>query len=109
MTISWAEGQPPIIGTPAKPIGDGRVSFAIRPEKIAISGERPVDRNNVVQGKVLDIAYLGNLSTYHVALADGTIIKAQTANSRRRASRPFTWDDEVWLSWTDTAGIVLES
>ncbi|MFO8126812.1 TOBE domain-containing protein, partial [Yoonia sp.] len=107
MAISWTEGQPPIIGTPARPMDAGKVSFAIRPEKIAISAERPMDRNNVVQGKVLDIAYLGNLSTYHVALPNGMVIKAQAANSRRRASRPFTWNDEVWLSWTDTAGIVL--
>ena len=109
VSIAWAEGQPPIIGTPSKPMGDGKVSFAIRPEKIAISAEKPTDRNNTVQGKVLDIAYLGNLSTYHVQLPTGVVIKAQAANSRRRASRPFTWEDEVWLSWTDTAGIVLDS
>ena len=109
VSIAWSEAHPPIMGTPAKPIADGKVSFAIRPEKVAISSEKPTDRNNVVHGKVLDIAYLGNLSTYHVALPDGTVIKAQTANSRRRSSRPFTWDDDVWLSWTDTAGIVLEN
>ena len=109
VSIAWAEGQPEIIGTPSKPITDGRVSFIIRPEKIAISTEKPADRQNAVQGTILDIAYLGNLSTYHVKLADGTIIKAQAANSRRRASRPFTWEDEVWLSWTDTAGVVLDN
>jgi putrescine transport system ATP-binding protein len=109
MSISWAEGQPPIIGTPAQPMADGRVSFAIRPEKVAITADRPTDRNNVVQGKVLDIAYLGNLSTYHVALPNGIIIKAQMANARRRESLPFTWEDEVWLSWTDTAGVVLDA
>jgi putrescine transport system ATP-binding protein len=109
VSIAWAEGQPDIIGTPSKPISDGKVSFIIRPEKIAISTNRPTDRQNAVQGTILDIAYLGNLSTYHVKLANGTVIKAQAANSRRRASRPFTWEDEVWLSWTDTAGVVLDS
>ncbi len=109
VSIAWAEGQPSIIGTPSKPISNGKVSFAIRPEKVAITAEKPADRHNAVQGKVLDIAYLGNLSTYHVELAGGIIIKAQAANSRRRASQPFTWNDEVWLSWTDTAGIVLDS
>ena len=70
--------------------------------------EKPADRRNAVQGKVLDIAYLGNMSTYHVEMANGQIIKAQAANQRRRASLPFTWEDKVWLSWTDTAGVVLE-
>jgi len=60
-----------------------------------------------VRGRVHDIAYLGNISTYHVGLAGGQIVKAQTVNNRRLSRRGFTWDDEVWLSWTDTAGLVL--
>ena len=108
VSIAWAEGQPPIIGTPSRPVGNGLVNFVIRPEKIAISTEKPADRNNAFAGKVLDIAYLGNMSTYHVEMPDGTIIKATAANQRRRDSLPFTWEDKVWLSWTDTAGVVLE-
>jgi putrescine transport system ATP-binding protein len=107
VSIAWAEGQPEIIGTPSSPVPAGRVNFVIRPEKVAISADRPADRNNAVQGKVLDIAYLGNMSTYHVEMPDGTIIKATAANQRRRESLPFTWGDPVWLSWTDTAGVVL--
>jgi putrescine transport system ATP-binding protein len=108
-SIGWAAGQPNIIGTPANPVADGKVSFIIRPEKVMISAEKPADRQNAVQGTVIDIAYLGNISTYHVQLTNGTLIKAQAANSRRRASRPFTWEDNVWLSWTDTAGVILEA
>jgi putrescine transport system ATP-binding protein len=107
VSIAWAEGQPEIVGTPSQPIGDGRVSFIIRPEKIAISSDKPADRRNAVRGKVLDIAYLGNMSTYHVEMPNGTVIKAQAANQRRRDSLPFTWEDPVWLSWSDTAGVVL--
>ena len=109
VSIAWAEGQPDIIGTPSVPISDGRVSFIIRPEKVAITKDKPEDRRNALKGKIVDIAYLGNMSTYHVALVDGTMIKAQTANSRRRASLPFTWEDSVWLSWSDTAGVVLDA
>jgi putrescine transport system ATP-binding protein len=35
------------------------------------------------------------------------MMKAQAANNRRLSRRSFTWEDEVWLSWTDTAGLVL--
>ncbi|MEM9475870.1 MAG: ABC transporter ATP-binding protein [Pseudomonadota bacterium] len=108
-TLSWAEGQPQIIGTPGAGLNGGSAIFAIRPEKVAISAERPADRNNVVQGRVHDIAYLGNISTYHVQLPGGQIIKAQTANNRRVSRRTFTWEDEVYLSWTDTAGLILAS
>ena len=57
---------------------------------------------------MLDIAYLGNISTYHVELPGGQIIKAQTANTDRISRRDFTWEQPVWLSWTDTAGVVLD-
>ena len=49
--------------------------------------EKPEKLTNAVKGKVLDIAYLGNLSTYHVELPTGHMIKAQTANTRRIARR----------------------
>jgi putrescine transport system ATP-binding protein len=108
--IAWAEGQPPLIGTSATRFDKGdKCRFAIRPEKVRISAAKPEDRNNAIPGKVLDIAYLGNVSTYHVTLPNGVVIKAQTANTNRLSRRDFTWEDDVWLSWTDTAGILLQS
>jgi putrescine transport system ATP-binding protein len=60
-----------------------------------------------LQGRILDIAYLGNVSTYHVELDNGIIMKAQMANNRRISRRDLTWDDQVWVSFTETAGLVL--
>ena len=106
--IHWREDAPALRGQAAEPVRPGeRATLAIRPEKIAISRERPEARNNVLQGRVHDIAYLGNISTYHVRLSDGHVVQAQVANHRRIARRDFTWEDEVWLSWSDTAGVVL--
>ncbi len=106
--IDWREGMSPVRGMAAEPVAPGqRATLAIRPEKIAISRERPEGRHNAVAGRVHDIGYLGNISTYHVRLADGHIVKAQVANQRRIARRDYTWEDEVWLSWSDTAGVVL--
>lgn len=108
--INWMESLPPLNAKSSLPLSDGQsCHLAIRPEKVAINAEKPEGAVNAVQGKVLDIAYLGNLSTYYVQLADGTIIKAQTANTRRISRRSFTWEDPVWLSWTATAGVLLES
>ena len=107
--LTFAEGQPSVYCKTDKQLANGSTGhIAIRPEKVSISAEKPTDRRNVLQGKILDIAYLGNISTYHVELAGGKIIKAQTANTRRLSNRPFTWEDNVWLSWTDTAGVLLE-
>ncbi|KIN63002.1 Putrescine ABC transporter, ATP-binding protein [Sulfitobacter noctilucicola] len=108
-TLDWADGQRPITATSQKPFSDGQTAhLAIRPEKIRISSDAPTDAPNALQGKVLDIAYLGNLSTYHVELPGGQVIKAQTANTRRIARRDITWEDPVWISWSATAGVMLE-
>ncbi|MFG6530094.1 MULTISPECIES: ABC transporter ATP-binding protein [unclassified Sulfitobacter] len=106
--LNWIDGQPPLTATSAAPFSEGQQAhLAIRPEKIRISTERPEDAPNALQGKVLDIAYLGNLSTYHVELPGGQVIKAQTANTRRIARRDITWEDPVWISWSATAGVLL--
>ncbi|WP_291728069.1 ABC transporter ATP-binding protein [Leisingera sp. F5] len=106
--LSWHEGHAPLTVQSPNPLSDGQnCQLAIRPEKVSISAEKPEQADNSVQGRILDIAYLGNLSTYHVELPTGTVIKAQTANTRRIARRAYTWEDTVWLSWTATAGVLL--
>ena len=107
--LAWAEGARPICAIAGDSIATGgQAAFVIRPEKLAIATEEPVDRNNRVQGRVEDIAYLGNVSTYNVRLPGGQLIRAQAANTRRVSRRAITWDDTVWLSWSDTAGIILQ-
>ncbi|MCF6430751.1 ABC transporter ATP-binding protein [Leisingera sp. MMG026] len=106
--MSWHEGHAPLTVQSPNPLSDGQnCQLAIRPEKVSISAEKPEQADNSVQGRILDIAYLGNISTYHVELPTGAVIKAQTANTRRIARRAFTWEDTVWLSWTATAGVLL--
>lgn len=107
--LDWG-GDTPSTAASQRPLSDGQhAHLAIRPEKITITATRPEGAVNAVQGKVLDIAYLGNLSTYHVALPTGQVIKAQTANTRRVSRRDYTWEDTVWLSWNTTAGVLLET
>ncbi|MCY3982509.1 MAG: ABC transporter ATP-binding protein [Roseovarius sp.] len=107
--IHHAEGLPPLFAKSNLSLKNGTGAYlAIRPEKISIAAEQPSSARNAIKGAIQDIAYLGNLSTYHVELPNGTIVKAQATNNRRLANRPFTWEDEVWLSWTDTAAVLLD-
>ena len=108
VSIAWDSGQPELAGVSDAQLSPGdRCTLAIRPEKVSISAERPDDADNAVRGRVHDIGYLGNVSTYHIRLDGGRIVKAQAANTRRVARRAFAWEDEVWLSWRRTAGVVL--
>ncbi|AGI68064.1 putrescine transport ATP-binding protein PotG [Octadecabacter antarcticus 307] len=107
MDVHWDDNQPAIHVTTDSPLAARTLChFAIRPEKVSISAEKP-DAMNIMKGKIIDIAYLGNISTYHVEIAAGVIFKAQATNNRRLSRRTYTWEDEVYLSWTDTAGVVL--
>jgi putrescine transport system ATP-binding protein len=107
LSLHWAKDQPEIIATNGDEALDGKeITLAIRPEKLGISKSKP-DAPNTLQGKVIDIAYLGNISTYHVELAGGQMIKAQVANTRRISRRDITWEDTVWVSFSGTAGVLL--
>jgi len=82
--------------------------FAIRPEKIAISLDRPDDvAVNAVEGEVWDIGYLGDVSVYHVRLPSGATVKSTVTNRTRLVERPIGWDDKVWLSWSRDGGVML--
>ncbi len=82
--------------------------FAIRPEKISISLDRPQNGTiNAVEGEVWDIGYLGDVSVYHVRLPTGATMKATVTNRSRLVERPITWEDKVWLTWTRDGGVIL--
>ena len=107
--LAVMEGTPDLrVITPDTPPAGTTAWLALRPEKISISRSRP-DADNALSGKVLDIAYLGNISTYHVELADGSIVKAQESNRQRADRRGITWEDPVWVSWEEDAGVLLRA
>src|SRR5262245_24932138 len=89
----------------AKP-GD-TVWVALRPEKVRVLRVKPAATENCVGGVVRDIAYLGDLSVYNVALDNGFVMHAAAANLTRLIERSISRDDRVWLTWDASAGIVL--
>src|SRR5690606_28635706 len=92
---------------------DAIVSAAIRPEKINISIERPPVQagsnqdDNVVQGTVHEIAYMGDMSVYLVQLASGKVVRVTQPNIYRHADDSITWDQTVYLSWHASSPVVL--
>ena len=88
---------------------DMDVIFALRPEKVVISKEMPDQPHNRFRGKIEEIAYFGSHSVMHIRLPSGLKLLAHVPNSRRWANEDFTWEDEVWASWDEMAGVVLSS
>ncbi|MDG2526701.1 polyamine ABC transporter ATP-binding protein [Stenotrophomonas sp. HITSZ_GD] len=86
-----------------------QVSFAVRPEKLAIGKDEPAHPYNKARGTIEDIAYFGSHSVYHVRLPSGFKLMANFTNQQRWASEGMTWGDEVWVSWGENDGVVLTS
>lgn len=83
--------------------------WAIRPEKMHVSREKPEGQfgANVTKGMVEDIAYLGDMSLYQVVLDSGKRVRVSQTNSVRGNPDAITWDEHVYVSWADNAGSVL--
>ncbi|HQZ11817.1 MAG TPA: polyamine ABC transporter ATP-binding protein [Devosia sp.] len=88
---------------------DQTLWYAIRPEKITLTRERPEGDANITRGFVEDIAYLGDMSVFQVLLDSGKRIRVTKANSRRGDPDAISWDEHVWANWGDTSGSVLVS
>ncbi|HDZ55639.1 MAG TPA: polyamine ABC transporter ATP-binding protein [Pseudomonas xinjiangensis] len=85
-----------------------KIVYALRPEKVWVSPEKPEQQYNWAHGEVHDIAYLGGHSVFYIKLDSGLIVQAFFANSERRLPR-MTWEDKVYISWDDDAGVILHS
>ncbi|MCU1727204.1 polyamine ABC transporter ATP-binding protein [Pseudomonas sp. 7P_10.2_Bac1] len=89
-------------------VEDKHITYAIRPEKMLITTEKPTYEHNWSRGKVHDIAYLGGHSVFYVELPSGKLVQSFVANAERQGARP-TWDDQVYVWWEDDSGVVLRS
>ncbi|ACX97185.1 ABC transporter ATP-binding protein [Halothiobacillus neapolitanus] len=83
------------------------VAGALRPEKIQLSKEKPEAKYNWCEGEVVEMAYFGAHTTYHLKLASGMILKAQEINITRDLSCGLTWGDRAYAQWDNLAMVVL--
>ena len=85
---------------------DAPVSVAIRPEKIQLSRERPAQQDNVLQGVITGIAYLGDATRYLVRLPTGFLLRVTAPNVFRHEER-LQHDECVWLHWHASSPVVV--
>ena len=92
------------------------VHVAVRPEKMSKQTETVQDADrespaevgfNQAQGVIEDLAYLGSLTTYHVRLDGGSVVKVTHTNAARHGSSAMTWGDRVYVWWCGSDVVVL--
>ncbi|AYG61291.1 ABC transporter ATP-binding protein [Rhizobium jaguaris] len=99
-TLRTATGEMPTEGS--------RAGFAIRPEKLRVTPRPPANASvNAAEGEIWDIAYLGDMTVFHVKLKSGQVVKASSLNAVRAVEEPFAYDQDVWVSFDENAGVLL--
>jgi putrescine transport system ATP-binding protein len=83
------------------------VWVALRPEKIALTRAAVPGPDNCVRGVVKEIAYMGDLSIYLVKLASGKMVRITQPNTLRHPEDRITWEEQVYLHWHATSGVVV--
>lgn len=78
---------------------DMEVTVAIRPEKISVR-DHYIEEPNSLRGIIKEIAYLGDVSIYHVELANGKRVQFTQSNILALAEQPLTWEQEVFITWS---------
>ena len=107
-TITGASGATITVENAGDAVAGSAIAFAIRPEKIRVSSRQPADGAiNVMEGEIWDLAYLGDMTVYHIRLSDGQVLKASALNSARVVDDPLSWNDKAWISFAPDAGVVL--
>jgi putrescine transport system ATP-binding protein len=87
-----------------------RVWVALRPEKVRL-GKEPGGTGHVNQlrGTVWELGYLGNRSTYVIKTLSGKLVTVFAQNERRTSEALIDWSDEVFVSWSADAAVLLQS
>ena len=81
------------------------VAVAIRPEKIRVCDSAFYGENKL-NGKVKNVAYIGDVSIYSVTLANGCTLRVQSTNTKRDGATPSE-GTELCLSWDPTDAVVI--
>jgi putrescine transport system ATP-binding protein len=91
-------------------IAGASVAVALRPEKVQIDAmtSSAASDENCFAGRVMEIGYLGGVSTFKVKLDNGLDMKVTVANRRRLTEQSIKTGDPVWLSFPPEAGVVLQ-
>jgi putrescine transport system ATP-binding protein len=91
------------------PVGQ-RVWVALRPEKVRLAKEPSNGpRTNQLRGVVWELGYLGNRSTYRIKTASGKLVTVFAQNERRTSEAVIDWSDDVFVSWSADAAVLLQA
>jgi len=93
-----------------KPELGQKLTVSLRPEKIALSRNKPraQDDINVIKGVIEDILYLGTHTQYIVKVGN---LKFRVFSQHKRVyfdEKALDWEEAVWLFWHDSDSWLID-
>lgn len=83
-----------------------QVSLILRPEKMRILRQRSNVQENLIDGEILDLSYLGSRTEYTVKTKD-VIFKVFEQELERQKKRLLNTGDRIYMSWRAEDAIIL--
>jgi putrescine transport system ATP-binding protein len=113
LMVATRDGGRLVVNEPREAVTRTAVAVAIRPEKIRLSRhDAPTDTSgpaiNRLEGVVIDVSYLGGLTTYRVKLDSGAVVRASLANTARADIDAFGLGQRLIAWFTPDDCLVLE-
>ena len=102
------------VAEPRQPVAKASVCVAIRPEKVKLARRGPASDAvnthaiNRLEGVVIDVGYLGGLTTYKVKLDSGAVLRSSMANTARLDVDAYSASQRVVAWFTPDDCMVLE-
>src|SRR5487761_1985055 len=102
------------VAEPRQPVAKASVCVAIRPEKVNLARRGPASDAvnthaiNRLEGVVIDVGYLGGLTTYKVKLDSGAVLRSSMANTARLDVDAYSASQRVVAWFTPDDCVVLE-
>ncbi len=83
------------------------VAISVRPERMTLARTQPPEPYNWARGAVTNVAYMGSYSIYHVRLKSGKHVTVNLPSALVCNDDAPAFDDEVFVTWSPSAGVVL--
>jgi putrescine transport system ATP-binding protein len=100
-----------VAAEPRQELTETAVCVAVRPEKVRLSRRAPASDDgsiNRLEGTVMDVDYLGGLTTYRIRLDSGATLRASVANTARLDVDAYNVTQRVVAWFTPDDCMVLD-
>ena len=90
------------------PLAEGqRVNFAVRPERLLMTAEKPSHTTNILSGEITERVYLGETTSYRISLSSGEVLRLTRQNDGVDQSL-FQLGQKVHVTFARDAAIIFE-